>query len=137
MKKTEIIKILIIALFFTMLFYPIQVNAAFSWSDLISQSDGFLRNGYQASEQNNNLGEFDEGLFQNNISSIFNAAFAVGVVLTVVIGGVLGIKFMVASAEDKAKIKEMLIPYVWGCVVIYGAFGIWKLTVYLGQELVK
>ncbi len=60
---------------------------------------------------------------------IYKALFAIGVAITLIVGGILGIKFMVASVEDKAKIKEMLIPYIVGCVVIYGAFAIWKITV--------
>ena len=60
---------------------------------------------------------------------LFNMLFSIGVALTVIVGGILGIKFMLASAEDKAQIKELMIPYVAGCIVIYGAFGIWKLVV--------
>lgn len=68
-------------------------------------------------------------------SFIYNSLFSVGVVLTVVIGGFLGIKFMLASAEDKAEIKQMLIPYVVGCIVIYGAFGIWKLIITILDQM--
>ena len=60
---------------------------------------------------------------------IFNILFIVGVALTVIVGGVLGIKFMLASVEDKAQIKELMVPYIAGCIIIYGAFGIWKLAV--------
>lgn len=42
---------------------------------------------------------------------------------------------MVASAEDKAKVKEALIPYVIGCAVIFGAFTIWSIAVNLGQNI--
>ena len=68
-------------------------------------------------------------------SFIYNSLFSVGVVLSVVIGGFLGIKFMLASAEDKAEIKQMLIPYVVGCIVIYGAFGIWKLIITILDQM--
>ena len=36
---------------------------------------------------------------------------------------------MISSVEEQAKIKELLVPYVAGCIVIFGAFGIWKLAV--------
>lgn len=52
------------------------------------------------------------------------------------VGTVIGIQFMVASAEDKAKVKEALIPYVIGCAVIFGAFTIWSMAVNLGQDIV-
>ena len=33
------------------------------------------------------------------------------------------------SVSEKANVKETLIPYIAGCIVIFGAFGIWKLVV--------
>ena len=42
---------------------------------------------------------------------------------------------MMASAEDKAKIKEAMIPYVIGCIVIYGAFFIWKVVIMVVGDL--
>ena len=54
---------------------------------------------------------------------------AIALVVAVVIGMVIGIQFMTASVEEKAKIKESLLPYAVGCVVVFGAFGIWKLAI--------
>ena len=36
---------------------------------------------------------------------------------------------MAGSVEQKAKVKDSLVPYIVGCTVIFGAFGIWKLVV--------
>lgn len=60
---------------------------------------------------------------------IFNLLLAFAMIAAVIIGMVIGMKFMVASIEEKAKVKEALVPYVAGCVVVFGAFGIWKLAV--------
>ena len=68
---------------------------------------------------------------QNTIDLIYNILLAIGMVVAVVAGIVLGIQFMTASTEGKAEVKEKLIPYVVGCVVIFGAFGIWKLVMVL------
>lgn len=35
---------------------------------------------------------------------------------------------MTGSVEQKAKVKDSLVPYVAGCIVIFGAFGIWKMV---------
>ena len=51
------------------------------------------------------------------------------------VGTIIGIQFMLASAEDKAKVKEALVPYIIGCVVIFGAFTIWSIAVKLGQDI--
>lgn len=62
---------------------------------------------------------------------IFNLLLGIAMIVAVIIGMILGIQFMTASIEEKAKVKEHLVPYVVGCVVIFGAFGIWKFVVTL------
>ena len=42
---------------------------------------------------------------------------------------------MCGSVEQQAKVKEMLMPYAIGCIVIFGAFGIWKLAVTIFSQL--
>lgn len=51
-----------------------------------------------------------------------------GLAIAIIIGLVLGIQFMMGSVEQKAKVKDSLVPYVVGCIVIFGAFGIWKIV---------
>ena len=55
--------------------------------------------------------------------------------MAVVVAAYLGIKFITSSVEEQAKVKESLIPFVVGCVVIFGAFGIWKLVTNLLETL--
>ena len=71
----------------------------------------------------------DEGELQNNSKFLYNLLLAFGIIVAVVVGMILGLQFMTASVEEKAKIKESLIAYVVGCVVVFGAFGIWRLAV--------
>lgn len=68
-------------------------------------------------------------------NTLYNILLIIGIFLAIAIGMYLGIKFMLASAEDKAKVKEALIPYVAGCIVIFGAFAIWKLAVTLLSQI--
>ena len=61
---------------------------------------------------------------------IYNLFSSVGLILSAIVGVILGIRLMVIGAsEDKAKTKEALIPYLVGTVVIFGAFGIWKILI--------
>ena len=49
----------------------------------------------------------------------------------------LGNLFINNMAEEHAKaaqVKENLIPYVIGCVIIFGAFGIWKIVLTVLQS---
>ena len=48
---------------------------------------------------------------------------------------VIGIQFITSGVEGKAKVKEKLIPYGVGCVVAFGAFGIWRLVLNILQDV--
>ena len=103
----------------------------------ISQADDSLEKVIKSGDEFVSGGEIliDKTKLNEKQSFIFNSLLSVGIVLTVIIGGFLGIKFMLASAEDKAEIKQMLIPYVVGCIVVYGAFGIWKLIITILDQM--
>lgn len=62
------------------------------------------------------------------VDLIYNVLLAIGMVVAVTAGIILGIRFMVSSTEGKAEIKELLIPYVTGCIIVFAAFGIWKIV---------
>jgi hypothetical protein len=72
---------------------------------------------------------YDETKLKKVSNLIFNILLAIAIAAAVIVGMVIGVKFMVSSIEEKAKIKEALVPYVAGCVVVFAAFGIWKLAV--------
>ncbi len=46
---------------------------------------------------------------------------AVGVVLSVVVLIVIGIKYMMGSAEEKAEYKKTFVPYIVGAALIFAA----------------
>ncbi len=73
----------------------------------------------------NTLGKDAEGVnsealvtFGQKIATVIRA---VGIILTVVILMILGIKYMTGSAEEKADYKKSMIPYIVGVVVLFGA----------------
>ncbi len=53
--------------------------------------------------------------------SIVGILQTVGVVLSVIVLIVLGIKYMMGSAEEKAEYKKTFIPYVVGAALIFAA----------------
>lgn len=89
--------------------------------DVIKGADDFLEKGKGTAIQEVEL--------QKTSNFIFNIFLAVAIVITVIVGLIIGIKFMMAGIEEKAELKETLVPYFVGCVVVFGAFGIWKLVV--------
>ena len=99
-----------------------------SLSDVISGGDSFIDAGKDGSAK------IDKGSLQNASSSIYNILLICGVIIAVLIGSIMGIKFMIGSVEEKAEIKAALVPFVIGCIVVFGAFGIWKIVVTIGNN---
>lgn len=54
-------------------------------------------------------------------SSVIGILQTVGIVLSVVVLIVLGIKYMMGSAEEKAEYKKTMIPYLVGAALIFAA----------------
>lgn len=124
-----IIKIVIIALIFQMVSAPV-VRAEGFWSEIFQTGKNFTEEG-----KTNGKSTIDLNNLSSLNSQIYKALLALGIVLSVIIGGILGIKIMWGSIEQQVKAKEMLMPYVIGCVVIFGAFGIWKICVTIFSQL--
>lgn len=98
-----------------------------SLDDMISDGDDFIHSVTTT--------PIDTSQLQSVSSNLFNIFVEVGVALAVIVGLVIGIKYMYASVDQKAEIKKLLVPYLVGCVVIFGALGIWKFVVTLLQTV--
>ena len=61
-----------------------------------------------------------EGI-QNIGKRVMGILQAVGIVIAVVVLMVLGIKYMMGSAEEKAEYKKTFIPYIVGAILIFAA----------------
>lgn len=53
--------------------------------------------------------------------SIVGILQTVGVVVSVIVIIVIGIKYMMGSASEKAEYKKTMIPYLVGAILIFGA----------------
>lgn len=100
-------------------------NGNHTIDEVMNEGDNFIDMG------KNQGSKIDATNLQSASNTLYNILLGIGVFLAVAVGMYLGTKFMLASAEDKAKVKESLIPYIAGCVVIFGAFTIWKLAITL------
>lgn len=99
-----------------------------SLDDMIHDGDAFI------GHSNTNILN-DNGAFQDGVSTLYNIFLEVGVAVAVIIGLIIGIKFMLGSVEEKAEIKKLLWPYAIGCFVVFGAFGIWKIALEIMQSV--
>ncbi len=92
--------------------------------EIIKEAESFLQ---QGSKNPTISGEH----LEKASSTLYNLLLSIGIFLAVAIGMYLGVKFMMSSVEDKAKVKEALVPYIAGCVVIFTGFAIWRIVILL------
>lgn len=52
---------------------------------------------------------------------IFSIVTSIGVVVSVIIIAVLGIKYILGSVEERAEYKKTLMPYLIGATLVFGA----------------
>ena len=115
-------KIFFILIIFILMICSTHIVQATTISNIIQGADGFITNGSSS--------DMIAGDKIKNLSDIiYNVLLILGTVIAVIVGSVLGIQFITGRVEQKAKVKDSLIPFVIGCVVIFGAFGIWKLVI--------
>lgn len=141
MKKNIIKKIMIIILCtFTFINYIPTLSKASFVDDIFKNGKDFISSETKTtdtmfSNSSDVYVPLDEQKIKDLSNNIYNTLLTVAIILAAIILMVLGIQFITGSLEQKAKVKEMLIPFGIGCVVIFGAFGIWKIAVSIASKI--
>ena len=125
--KKLLINIMVIFIILFNLFIP---NAyAGPLQDIMNRAEGFVNNGENGGNVINN------DALKEGSNTLYNVLLVIGIAVAFIWGIVLGIQFVTGSLGEKADVKKNLIVYVIGCIIIYGAFGIWRLLLQLLQPL--
>ena len=93
-------------------------------SDISSDADEFIREGANGKGTGGDTSEM-----KTAIGDIAGVLTGLSIIAAVVVAAMLGIQFMIGSLEQQAKVKQAIIPYIVGCIVVFGALGIWRLVV--------
>lgn len=112
----KIIKILLIIIALMMFFITMSYSYGFSVDDLT---------GNQADLE-------DLKTTGNNVVSIITD---IGVVISVVVIAILGIKYMLGSVEERVEYKKTLMPYFIGAILIFGASIIAQIIYLIANDL--
>lgn len=112
MKKTmKFASVLLIAIF-VVVALTTTTMAKVAYNDVIGGMDAQQANSQTTSEVSKIFG---------NIANILTT---VGIAIAVIVLVVLGIKYMIGSASEKAEYKKTMIPYIIGALLIAGASAI-------------
>lgn len=111
--------ILITIVFFILCTMQNVVNAG----EFIENAKGFVSLGAKE----------DEVISQGGLEEISNTLLGilvpVGVVVAVIVTAILGAQFMWGSTENKAEVKQALVPWGISIFVLFSAYTIWKVVV--------
>ena len=115
-------KVVYILLLVTIIFIMMQtITYATTIDSIMGGAENFI-----------SAGDSGQGINSDGIKNasdlIYNTLLIIGVIVAVLVAAFLGIKFIVSSVEEQAKVKEALIPFIVGCFIVFGAFGIWRVT---------
>lgn len=125
--KKLLINIMVIFIILFNLFIP---NAyAGPLQDIMNRAEGFVNNGENGGNVINN------DALKEGSNTLYNVLLVIGIAVAFIWGIVLGIQFITGSLGEKTDVKKNLIVYIIGCIIIFGAFGIWKLLLQLLQPL--
>lgn len=124
----KIFKILTIS--FCIIF--LLTSNAFAIGDTKKQGDDFMDIGKA------NVGStMDTDNLKDASSKVYNLLLAVATGTAVIVGAILGIKYMTAGINEKTDVKASLLPYMISCIIVFGSLGIWRLTVTIFKGVVK
>ena len=78
-------------------------------------------------------GDADTTNLESVGANIVDIVTTIGIIVAVVVLLVLGIKYMMGSASEKAEYKKTMIPYLIGAVLIFGASAIAKAVIQMSK----
>lgn len=116
-KKIKAVTILLMLIIFSLVILPNIVLAKVN-IDNIKDNDTTVGGGTQ---------------IQNIGSYIYTAVTNIGIVAAVVVVAILGVKYMLGSADERSEYKKSMMPYLIGALLVFGASGIAKAIVAIAK----
>lgn len=103
---------------------PLYSNAEISIDNIHSSAQEFLNKGQNQSDKTSTISVSD---MKKELLPIAEILTIIGTGVLVICTVIIGIKYMVASPDEQAKLKKQMVGLVVAAIVIFGAYGIWKM----------
>ncbi len=122
--KSKILKIIvtIVMLLNVLPIIDSNVYASSLFGNIQSSAENFLQTG-----KNNQ--KITAATAKDKILPIANMLVAIATVVFLIVGGIMGVQYMISGANERAQLKTKLIWFVIAVVVVYGAAGIFNIAV--------
>jgi len=111
--------LIILAIFLVIMsIVPTEVFAASTWKEMQKSASDWMSKGKSQIK-------IDEGKVYDEVLPIARILVNIATAVLVVVTVVMGIKYMTASPDQQAKLKQQLVGLVVSTIVIFGAQAIW------------
>ncbi len=122
--KSKILKIVvtIVMLFSILPVVETNVYASTLFGNIQSSAENFLQTG-----KNNQ--KIDATTAKTKILQIANMLVAIATVVFLIVGGIMGVQYMLDGANERAQLKQKLIWFVIAVAIVYGSAGIFNIAV--------
>ena len=125
MKKTmKLFSIILIAMVIVSGMATISLASGGSESDSVSTVDGLFKGGSADTSRLESVG-----------TNLVDIITTVGIIVAVIVLLIIGIKYLMGSASEKAEYKKTMIPYLVGAVIIFGASAIAKAVIAMSESI--
>nr|MBP3681400.1 hypothetical protein [Clostridia bacterium] len=127
-KVTKILGIILVIVIMSFMFMP-EVNAEnkeakeIGINDIVDAGKNWIKEGENSTDSQMEVEKFAE-----NFIGVGQVLVAIGIVTLLIVSLITAIKWITATPDKQAKLKQQLIGLVISAVVIFGAIGIWNLV---------
>lgn len=124
MKNKMIKKVLLILVMAILIInIPLYSKADNPFDNILNAGNDFISEGQQSTA----IG-IESSRMEPLSNFISNTLLVIAVGVTLITAAMMAINFTIQSMEEKAKIKEAMVPWIIGIFVTFGAYGIWRIT---------
>ena len=122
MRAKKLMKYLLIFVLIMLVLQPVSTYAMDNFDTMKGKADKFIDIGKK--EGKSLLNDTD---IKDLVLPVARTLVAAATIIVTIVTMILGIQYMIANPEDKAKLKQKLVGLIISLVVIYGAQGIWAI----------
>ena len=130
--NTKLKKITITLISIILIFSLPTYSKAMTFDSIFGSAQDFISQGSSSGAQG-----IEESELKNISDTVSSVLLTVAVAVTFISIGAMGVTFAIQTVEDKAKVKEAMVPWLIGVLVSFGAYGIWKIvmTIFYNMNL--
>ncbi len=109
----------------------ISIIVIFSMTSIVHAGEGFSdwKEQVEEFEEKGKQGAIPIDKIIEKLLPVGRALVGIASIVLVVVGAIMGVKYMLSGANEKAMLKQKLIYYVISIVLVYGAIGIFTIVV--------